>query len=119
MNVVDHYFEVWNETDAAKRRSLIERTWAPGATYVDPLMAAEGPDEIDAMVAGVHQQFPGHRFRRTGGVDAHNGRVRFAWELVSPEGAQAATGLDFGEFAEDGRFRAVTGFLGPLPEDDA
>ena len=76
---VGRYFDVWNETDPARRRELIERTWAPVASYVDPMFSADGYDELDEMVAGVHTQFPGHRFRLTGAVDAHHNRVRWGW----------------------------------------
>ena len=56
--VVEKYFAMWNETDAARRHALIEAAWTPDASYLDPMFAAEGPDALDALVAGVHQQFP-------------------------------------------------------------
>ena len=30
--LVDRYIAMWNETEAASRRALIERTWADGAS---------------------------------------------------------------------------------------
>jgi len=112
--LIDRYIAAWNETDGPRRRALIEQTWTEDAAYIDPMMRGEGRPGIDAMIQGVQAQFPGHRFRRTGAVDAHNGYVRFAWEL-GPEGAAAmAGGADFGEIA-DGRLRAVTGFLDFAP----
>ena len=112
--VIDRYIAIWNETDPAMRRDLIARTWTEDGSYVDPLMHGEGHDGIDAMTAGVQAQFPGLRFRRSGDVDAHNDRVRFAWEL-GPEGGQAlAGGVDFGLIA-DGRLHSMTGFLDFAP----
>lgn len=112
--LVDLYLAVWNETDHQRRRELIARTWTENATYVDPLMRAEGHDGIDSLVEGVHARFPGHRFRRAGQIDAHHDRVRFAWEL-GPEGAPAlAGGVDFGVI-EGGRLREITGFLDFAP----
>jgi hypothetical protein len=70
------------------------------------------------MAAALQQQFEGHRFRRASGVDAHHGHLRFAWELVSPGGDVALTGLDVGELSEDGRLRRITGFFGELPAAD-
>ena len=64
--VVDGYFAMWNETDPTRRREVIEATWTPDASYVDPMFDAEGPDALDSMVAGVHERFLGHRFRPTG-----------------------------------------------------
>lgn len=109
---VDRYIAIWNETDADRRRALIAQTWADDASYVDPLMSGDGPDGIDAMIAGAQAQFPGHRFRLSAGPDAHHDVVRFAWELHGVDGP-VASGVDFGTVAEDGRLRAVTGFLEP------
>ena len=109
---VEGYFDMWNETDPARRRELIERTWAPVASYVDPMFSADGYEELAEMVAGVHQQFPGHRFRLTGAVDTHHNRVRWGWELATPDGGGAvASGVDFAVLATDGRLGEVTGFI--------
>jgi hypothetical protein len=45
------------------------------------------------------------------GPDAHHDRVRFTWQLVAESGDAVATGVDFATVADDGRLRAVTGFL--------
>jgi SnoaL-like domain len=119
--VINGYFEVWNEADPATRRSLIGQIWAEDARYVDPLLAAESAAGIDAMVAGVQKQLPGHRFRLAGAVDSHHDRVRFAWELIGPNGgAPVYAGVDFGTLAADGRLSSVTGFLdrAPAPQQD-
>jgi hypothetical protein len=109
--LIDRYFAIWNETDAARRRDLIARTWTEDAAYLDPLVSGEGHEGIDAMVAGVQAQFPGLTFRRTGQIDAHHDRVRFARELGPEGGAPLAGGVDFGVITGDGRLGAVTGFL--------
>lgn len=110
--VVDGYFAMWNGTDPARRREVIEATWTPDASYVDPMFDAEGLDALDTMVAGVHEQFPGHRFRPTGTVDVHNDRARWGWELIRPDdGTTVVAGVDFAVLAPDGRLREVTGFF--------
>jgi SnoaL-like domain len=112
--VVDGYFAMWNETDPAARRRTIQATWTADARYVDPMFAAQGADELDALVVGVHEHYPGHRFRRIGAVDSHRDRARWAWELypVNPEGTPPiASGVDFAVLAADGRLREVTGFF--------
>jgi hypothetical protein len=48
--LVDRYIATWNETDPAKRRDLIGRTWTAEGQYLDPLLAGEGHDGIDAMI---------------------------------------------------------------------
>lgn len=117
--IVDTYLGMWNETDPARRTALIEQAWASDARYVDPVLKAEGYRAISDMVAGVHARFPGHRFERVGGIDSHNGQLRFAWRLAAPDGTIAVAGLDVGELAADGRLRHITGFFGELPAEAA
>jgi hypothetical protein len=117
--IVDTYFAMWNETDPAARSTYIEQAWASDARYMDPLLEADGHDGLSQMVDGVHAQFPGHRFRRLSGVDVHHDRVRFAWDLVAPDGAVTVAGIDVGELADDGRLRSITGFFGEPPGEAA
>jgi hypothetical protein len=115
--VVDGYIAMWNEPSPDARRSIIAATWTDDATYLDPLIEGAGPDGIDAMVAGVQQQFAGHRFELISGPDHHHDRVRFGWRLVGANGdAAVARGVDFATLAADGRLRSVTGFLEPAAE---
>jgi hypothetical protein len=114
--LVDTYLEMWNETDPARRARHIARAWADDGRYVDPLLEADGHAGLSDMVAGVQTRFPGHRFRRVSGVDAHHGELRFAWELVGPDGAVVVRGIDVGGLASDGRLRRITGFFGDIPE---
>jgi len=112
--VVETYIAMWNEGDAERRRALVAQTFADDATYLDPHFSGDGPAGIDAMVAGVQEQFPGHRFELATEPDVHHDRVRFTWNLVSEEsGAAVYVGTDFGTLAGDGRLRDVTGFLEP------
>jgi isopentenyl diphosphate isomerase/L-lactate dehydrogenase-like FMN-dependent dehydrogenase len=112
--LIDGYFAMWNETDVDRRRDLIARTWTEDAAYVDPLMEGAGQAGIDAMVAGVQAQFPGHRFRRTSEIDTHHDCVRFAWELAPEGGAALVRGVDFGVVVGE-RLRSITGFLDQVP----
>jgi SnoaL-like domain len=113
--LIDSYIAGWNETDPARRREIIAATWTEDASYLDPLLSGEGHDGIDAMIAGAQEQFPGHRFELSDGPDAHHDRIRFAWKMYGEDGDKpVAAGVDFGTLSEDGRLRAVTGFLEPL-----
>jgi hypothetical protein len=114
-DTIDAYLAMLNETDAGRRAGLIEKAWAPGGTYVDPVLLAAGHDALSDMVAGIHAQFPGQRFRRTSGIDAHHDQVRFAWEMFDPSGAVTVAGVDVGTLAPDGRLVHITGFFGDLP----
>jgi SnoaL-like domain len=110
---VSRYIEMWNETDARRRRELVAQVVSDNATYLDPLMAGQGVDGIDAMIAGAQQQYPGHRFTLVAGPDAHHDRVRFMWSLSVDGGNPIAVGVDFATLDDDGRMRSITGFLEP------
>ncbi len=113
-DLVDRYFAMWNEPEAGRRRALIAATWTDGASYLDPLMEGQGHAGIDAMVQGVQEKFPGHRFRRTSEVDAHHDKLRFSWELASQDGAVLVKGIDFGTL-DGSRLASITGVLDQVP----
>jgi hypothetical protein len=112
---VDGYLAAWNERDPQRRAELIERVWAPDGQLIDPPMAGEGHDGISVMAEAMHTHYEGHRFERISGVDAHHEHVRFAWQLVGPDGQVALTGLDVADVAGDGRLARVVGFFGDVP----
>lgn len=113
--LIDGYISMWNETDAERRRNLIERTWTETASYLDPVMNGEGQSGIDAMVQGVQEKFPGHQFHRTSDIDSHHDRVRFSWKLALEGGPAIVGGTDFGVIADDGRLQTITGFFDHTP----
>ncbi|WP_454873370.1 nuclear transport factor 2 family protein [Paraburkholderia xenovorans] len=115
-DLIDRYFDVWNETDGARRRELITATWSADADYRDPLLSGAGHEGIDAMIRAVHERFPHHTFRRTGQVDGFANRLRFSWELITPAGEAIVKGSDFGVVDPRGRLQAVTGFLDQVPD---
>jgi hypothetical protein len=116
---VDAYFAMWNEADPTRRAAFITEAWATDGRYVDPMLAAEGHAALSEMVAGVHAQFPGHRFARRSPIDAHHDQVRFAWDLTAPDGSTTVAGIDVGRVGPDGRLQQITGFFGELASDEA
>jgi hypothetical protein len=110
---IDTYLEAYSETDPARRRELIEQVWTIDGQLVDPPLDATGRDAISDMAAAVQAQFPGHSFRRSTAVDAHHGFARYGWELVSPDGTVAVSGVDIAEVDQTGLHRVV-GFFGDL-----
>jgi len=114
-DLIERYIATWNEQNADRRREMIDEIWADDASYVDPLVVAEGRDAIDATIAGVQEQFAGLGFRLAGPVDAHHNLARFNWELA-PDGAEAiVVGFDVAVLTEDGRLANVHGFLDKVP----
>ena len=113
---VANYVAAWNETDAGRRRTIIERTWSDDGTYLDHHRDGAGHAAIDQMIAAVQERFPGYRFRLCSGIEAHHGRVRFSWSAGGTDTAPLFFGgTDFAVVAEDGRFRTVTGFTDATP----
>ena len=111
--VVRTYIDMWNETDPQRRRELVAEALTDNASYIDPIMAGNGTDEISAMIGAAQQQYPGHRFELVAGPDVHHDRVRFTWSLGAPDAEPIAIGVDFATTAQDGRMQNVTGFLEP------
>lgn len=110
------YVAAWNETDGRRRRAIIERTWSDDGTYLDSHREGAGHAAIDAMIAAAQTQFPGYRLRLSSGIEAHHDRVRFSWSAGGTDVAPLFIGgTDFAVLAEDGRFRAVTGFIDAMP----
>lgn len=116
---IDTWLDAYGEPDDTRRAGLIAQVWALEGTLADPPFEGTGHAEISGLVAAALQQFPGHRFRRTSGVDSHHGYARYSWELVGPEGQLAVSGLDMARVDEDGKLVLVAGFFGDLPARSA
>jgi hypothetical protein len=112
--LAEDYIEVWNELHTERRRALLSATWAHDATYVDPLMQAGGQDQVDGMIAAVHQRFPKFRFFLLGSADSYADFVRFSWGL-GPDGSEPVVkGTDFVRRQGD-LIASVTGFIDQMP----
>lgn len=114
MSIATAYLETWNETDGAKRQSLLQKYWADEATYVDPLMSADGPDGISDLVAAVHQRLPGFRITLTGTPNGHGKYVRLSWSLGLDGAEPPIEGSDVVMVGE-GRISQVIGFIDRAP----
>lgn len=108
--LVDRYLTCWNETDEAARADLIAHTWTPKARSVDPLADVTGCADIDAMMAEIQAQFPGHRFELDGEVMEHHDVVHWSWRLRTPDGGELMSGFDVATVV-DGRIDFLAGFF--------
>src|SRR6478609_2957516 len=109
-DAVDTNLMAYGTIDAASRRSHLEAVWHADGQLIDPPIDGAGIDGIDALMATVQAQFPGHTFRRTSGVDTHHGVGRYSWDLVDPSGDVALAGVDVVEADDDGRLVRIVGF---------
>ncbi|WP_266157679.1 nuclear transport factor 2 family protein [Dyella silvatica] len=114
-NLVERYIQSWNETDALRRRALIEDIYTEHAGYTDPMISAKGWEAINATIGAVQNMFPGHIFSLAGEVDAHHDMLRFQWHLATP-GADEPLVIGFDVAAlNEGRIQQIYGFLDKVP----
>ena len=57
-HVAERYLALWTEPDAEVRKELLAQDWAEDATYVDPMAAGRGTEEIDDLIGGIKARFP-------------------------------------------------------------
>jgi hypothetical protein len=114
--LVDAHLAAFSAPDAATRRALIEQAWAPTGHFADPLFAATGHDEIDALATSVPGLYPDHVFTRTSGIDLHHGHARYAFAFTAPDGTVVVDGVEVAQIGAEGRLVRVIGFFGPVPE---
>jgi hypothetical protein len=112
------YFKAWNEPDAKKRTELLEAAWVENGTYTDPGADVEGRA---ALVEHIGQflsdpQFKGFSIVQASEIDFHHRSFRFRWEMKDPTGKAIISGMDYGEFNNDGAITKIVGFFGPFPE---
>ena len=129
-DLVGRYTAIWNEPSAERRRAMVAELWTEDAVHVfEPphevveaatalnvtgIFQARGHAELEGRVARAYEEFvaPGdYSFRRAGEPKRVADAVRFAWEMASPDGAVAATGLELVLLAPDGRIRLDYQFI--------
>ena len=112
--IARRYIDLWNERASSRRHELLRENWTADASYVDPLMKGDGPDGIDALIAGVQQRFPDFKFTLIGEPNGYGDHLRFSWGL-GPDGVDSPIkGTDFAVL-KDGRIRSIAGFLDQVP----
>jgi hypothetical protein len=115
-NLVDRYLAVWNEPDPAKRSAAIATLWTVDGSLTDPLSAAKGWSQIEAVIAGGREQLPGYVLRLTGPVDTHHNVARFGWAAYPEGGGEPpVVGFDVATATDDGKLADVYGFFDKLP----
>jgi SnoaL-like protein len=112
--IIDRYLAAFNESDAARRRELLDGLYTSESTYTDPHVDLRGPEQIDAFIVQTQERFPGVTFTLGGPVDAHHNQARFQWHAGPEEAPSAYVGFDV-IVTEDGRIRNVYGFMDAAP----
>ena len=112
--IAENYIAAWNEADPATREALLAAAFTADVSYRDPIMQGDGHAGIAALIDGVKTQFPGFRFTLKGAADGYADTLRFSCAL-GPDGVPSVIeGTDVCQI-ENGRLKAITGFLDKVP----
>lgn len=97
-SLADRYIAMWNETDAAARRKLVDEVWAEEGAYYNRLFVARGRDIIEAAVGTAHNEYfsKGFSFKSQNNAYGHHHGVKFDWVMVTTATGEVDTfGQDF------------------------
>jgi uncharacterized protein YndB with AHSA1/START domain len=108
--LVDQWFEAWGETDAAKRRELIEACATPAVTFHDPFSALAGYEDLESHIAAAQRFMAGSTMHRVGEPVVSHGHALVRWEMRTADGQVGGRGANAVTFAPDGRICSMVGF---------
>src|SRR5690349_21147988 len=104
------YAGAWKATTREAKRAALLASVDSACIYRDPLTRADGHDAlIEAMVA-FHGQVPGG-WSETTYFLAHHERSISKWKMRSATGEVLGEGMSYGEYDENGKLVAMTGFF--------
>lgn len=108
--LIDTYLAAWNESDAARRATLLAQCWAEDGAYTDPQSDVTGREALSAVIGGFHSGNPGSRFTLDGPIDHHHDHIRFYWTLRLGHGAEMR-GMDYGRLSDHAKLTRIIGFF--------
>jgi hypothetical protein len=109
-DLVQKYFEAWNDFDDDQRRTTIEAIFTDDARIVDPDWTAEGRDAVVSAIGQAREKLGDLVLGLTHLISTHNNVALYSWHL----GAQAApVATGYGVLTlEKGRIRQAHNFFG-------
>ena len=108
---------VWNTTDEAEQRALVDAALEHNVHFVDPNHNIIGRDAFLAMVKQVQAQVPGANYGRNSAIDMQNNFCRYHWKIDMGD-KRLMDGFDVTEVNDHGKITKVIGFFQRLPADD-
>ncbi len=107
--LVDEWFGLWVDKDAASRSGTLARIATPGVTFHDRYSALEGALEVEKHVGASQRFMPGLRMERRGDVRHCLGTALADWIALGPDGAERMRGTNVFVLGGHGKIVAVTG----------
>ncbi|MFE3329776.1 nuclear transport factor 2 family protein [Streptomyces sp. NPDC059176] len=115
--VFTHYLAAWNEQDPDRIRGHLDLAASRDVLFVDPANTTTGLDQLEDMIRDARVKTPGATYGRVSGIDGHNRRYRYRWE-VRIDGRVAVSGMDVTTVDASGRIERIDGFFGDFPTAD-
>ena len=112
------YARCWDAgVDPAMRAELLDRAWADSGVLFEPELegGARGREAVAAYIESALAESPGMVVATTEPPEMVDGRLRAKWEQREDERLTYA-GVDFVEFADDGRIARLTMFFDVTPD---
>lgn len=113
--VLMHYLAAWNETDITKVRSHLDRSCASDVLFIDPQATTRNIDDLEKLIIKIRQERPAAVNKLASGIDGHNGRYRYLWEIYN-KGEFLLQGMDVTTLNGEGKVQQIDGFFGAFPE---
>jgi uncharacterized protein YndB with AHSA1/START domain len=107
-DVVDQWFALWSEPDAAAREATLARIAARKIRFRDRYSRLDGTDEVVAHTGAAQKFMPGIRLERRGDVRHCQGTVLADWVARSTDGQVKTSGTSVFSLAPGLRIDSVT-----------
>lgn len=108
-SLVDRYFAVWSEPDAARRHAELAAVAIGDLVFRDGFGVTASPADLADHIGAVQVHMPGLRMEREGALRQCQGTGVADWIARAPDGAISARGSNVFDFAPDGRLARVVG----------
>jgi hypothetical protein len=105
----NRYAAIWSR-DVDSRASELEICLADDVSYCDPNGQISGRAALSDYMGALQKNMPGVTFRITS-VDHHHNDSLAHWSLCVSNSTPLQSGISFGQIADDGRLRKITGFF--------
>lgn len=108
------YLAAWNERDPDAIRAHLERSVTSDVIFVDPVNQVTGIDAVERLIRDARAMSPDANYQLASGVDGHNRRYRYRWEVRFDE-TTVVPGMDVTTVDSTGRIERIDGFFGDFP----
>jgi ketosteroid isomerase-like protein len=117
-DALNQYAQAWGEPDTKARDALLVRVWAQDGVYQDPSVSLRGTRALSNHIGEFLKQYPNAKITQTTKTDMYGTTYRVGWLLEFGDGTTPnLEGFDYGELDQSGQISKISGFFGPLVEE--